>query len=154
MFLVLVRSRCLKPQSQNQCLLILLPPLFHSPSPPTHTIYQDQQTGKHCHVLPQSFRINLKDTSSNISIDSIGLSSLHDFLTDVYIRTWLWEIFKFRALWLKRICKSKNWNQTFLLLSGKTLSLVPIIILKAATNHSFPQVKGEDYENLFQNVLL
>ena len=67
-----MHGRCLKPPFQNQCPLILLSPLFQPPG-------QDQQNGKHCHLLHQSFRITLKDTSSNISIDPIGLSSLHGF---------------------------------------------------------------------------
>ena len=38
---------------------------------------------------------------------------------------------------------------------GQTsLSPVPIITPKAETNYSFPPVKAEDYENLFQKVLL
>ena len=37
---------------------------------------------------------------------------------------------------------------------GRTLSLVPVITFLAETNYSFPPVKEEDYENLFQNVLL
>ena len=49
-----------QPPFQNQCPLILLLSLFQPPG-------QDQQNGKHCHLLPQSFRITLKDTSSNIS---------------------------------------------------------------------------------------
>ena len=35
-----------------------------------------------------------------------------------------------------------------------TLCPVPITTPKAETNYSFLPVKGEDYENLFQNVLL
>ena len=34
---------------------------------------------QHCHLLPQSCRITLKDVSSNISIGPIELSSLHKF---------------------------------------------------------------------------
>ena len=34
------------------------------------------------------------------------------------------------------------------------LSPISIITLKAETNYSFLPVKGKDYENLFQNILL
>ena len=34
---------------------------------------------KYCDLLPQSFRITLKDTSSNISIDPIDLSTFYKF---------------------------------------------------------------------------
>ena len=50
--------------------------------------------------------------------------------------------------------KSQNLKQTFLPPQGITLSPVHIITPKAETNYSFPPVKGEDYENLFQNVML
>ena len=56
---------------ENQCQFILLSPLFQLP-------VQDQQNGKHCHLMAQSFRITIKDTSS-ICINPTGLSSLHDF---------------------------------------------------------------------------
>ena len=65
------------PPSQNQCPVTLSSLLFQVPG-------QDQQNGKHCHLLPQSFRITLNDTSSiyqgnNIFMDHIRLSSIHDF---------------------------------------------------------------------------
>ena len=37
---------------------------------------------------------------------------------------------------------------------GKTLPLASIITPKAEINYSLTPVKGEDYKNLFQNVLL
>ena len=87
---------CLKSTFKNQCPLSLLFPFFQPPE-------QDEQNGKHCHLLPKSFRISLKDTSSNISIDSTELSSLHDLRFSHkriisqtnYIPTWLRKIFKF-----------------------------------------------------------
>ena len=66
-------DRCLKSPFKNQCTLILLLSLLFQPPG------QDEQNGKHYHLLPQSFRTTLKDTSTNLSIDPIGISSLHDF---------------------------------------------------------------------------
>ena len=69
---VIVPSKCLNPHFKINVLLFCCPLFF---TPPGH----DQQNGKHCHLLSQSFRITLKDISSNISLNPIGLSSLHKF---------------------------------------------------------------------------
>ena len=61
--LEVVCSRCLQPPFQNEFPLTL----FQLPG-------QDQQYGKHCHLLPQSFRITIKNTTSNISRDPAELS--------------------------------------------------------------------------------
>ena len=67
-------------------------PLFFNPQ-----VRINKKANKDCHLLPQYFRIALKDASSNISIDPIGLSSFHKFyfLTNLYIPLWLWKICKF-----------------------------------------------------------
>ena len=68
-----MRCRFLKPTFQNQCSLILLSFLFQFPC-------QDHKNGKHCQLIPQSSRITLRFTSSNICIDTVGLLFLHKFV--------------------------------------------------------------------------
>ena len=65
-------------------------------SPLFQPLDQDQQIGNDCRLLLQCFRITLKDASS-ISIDPIGLSSLHKFyfFSNLYIPRWLWKKFIF-----------------------------------------------------------
>ena len=78
--------------------LSLLLPLFARIFEPQG---QDQQNGKRilCRLLPLSFKIDLKDTSFHISINSLGLylspKSLSNFLSNLYIPPWLGTIFKF-----------------------------------------------------------
>ena len=78
--------------------LSLLLPLFARIFEPQG---QDQQNGKRilCRLLPLSFKIDLKDTSFHISINSLGLylspESLSNFLSNLYIPPWLGTIFKF-----------------------------------------------------------
>ena len=69
---VLVCSRCFNNTFQNQYPLILLSPLFQAP-------HLDQQNAKQALSLTKELSITLKNTSSNISIDLIWLSSLHKF---------------------------------------------------------------------------
>ena len=65
-------QRCLNPLFQNQRLVYLLSPLVCRISQPEG---QDQQNDKQkeCLLSPWFFKINLKDTPSHISIDSLGL---------------------------------------------------------------------------------
>ena len=81
--------------------LFLLPPTFRRISQASG---KDQQNGKRIQRLlqPQSFRINLKSKSSQISIKSLGLYLspvyvLH-FLSNLYIPPWLEKFFKFIRL--------------------------------------------------------
>ena len=96
---VKVLSRCPNTLFQSQYPFILLPSLFQK-------IYQppgrDQENGKQeqCRLPPQSFRINLKDTSSHISIDPLGLYlspfyvvSLINY-SEAFISHFLGEVFK------------------------------------------------------------
>ena len=53
---------------------LLCYPLFFNPQ-----VRINKMANKHCHLLPLSFRVALKNTSSNISIDPNGLLSLYKF---------------------------------------------------------------------------
>ena len=130
-----------QPPFQNQCPLILLSPLFQP-------LGQDQQNGKHCHLPPQSFRITLKDTSSNISIEPIGLSSLHKFQIfsqtcishhgcKKYANLWCSEQWKME-LQVKKI-ESRHFYYPKAKLSPRSLSSPPG---KRQITH-FPQLRGE-----------
>ena len=99
--------------------LIQLTPLFQPPG-------KGKQNGKHCHVLTQSFRMNLKDTSSNISIDPTGLWCLHDFkfshrrlYSNMVVRNIQIQGAVISGKW---IYKSRTWKQIVLLPPGKNLS--------------------------------
>ena len=109
------------------------------------------QTKKYCHLLPQSFRITLKDTSS-ISINPLGFNLSINFHKNLYIPPWLQKIFKFvvfrqvenefvsRKMKVDIVTKAKLFPRSLLSPQGKDKLLIP-------------PVKGEDCENLFQNEL-
>ena len=69
--------------------------LHHNP------LIMANQNGKRilCRLLPLSFKIDLRDTSFHISINSLGLylspESLSNSLSNLYIPPWLGTIFKF-----------------------------------------------------------
>ena len=131
-------------------------PLFQPPD-------QDQPNGKHCHLLPQSFIITLKDTSSvyqekNISIDPIIFSSLHDFKIfsqscifhhgrEKYSNSWCCDKWKM-DLQVKKLKVDISTTHS------QNSVPCPYHDPQCREKLLIPQVKGEDYENLFQNVLL
>ena len=69
---------------------------------------------RQCRLPPQSFRADLRDASSHISIDPLGLylspESLFNFLRNLYIPLWLGKIFKFMVLRFLNHLRIKNLN--------------------------------------------
>ena len=65
---------------------------------------QNQQNGKRtrCRLLPQSFRINFKDTPCHISMTPKGFIFSPEyfliFFSNLYVAPWLRKIFKFMVL--------------------------------------------------------
>ena len=103
---ILVCSMCLNPPVKNQFPLFPLSPLFQTPG-------QDQQTDKHCHLLPRSFRIFRKDTSSNISMNPLGFHLSINFIK--FSRKPVYPTMVVKNIQIygvqisgKWICKSKN----------------------------------------------
>ena len=89
--------RYLNPPFQNQCPLFLLPLFFQylNPQVRINKMVKEHTVDQH----PSSFSINLKDTSSQTSMDSLRLflspEYLLNFLSNMHIQPLLGGIFKF-----------------------------------------------------------
>ena len=112
---------------------------------------------KHCHLLTQSFRITLKDTSTNISAYPNELSSLHNFYyifsqtcifhhdCEKYSNLWCSDKLK-KYLQVKRKKERKKESRHFYFLKAKlspqSLSATP----RQRKKYSFHTVHWVDYE--------
>ena len=82
-----------------------------------HQVRINKVGNKYCHLLPQSFRITLKCTSSNISTDPVGLYlsiNFCKFSHKLVYPTMFVKNIQIYGVQIsgKRICKSKKWKWT------------------------------------------